>query len=299
MSTKERKALGRGFSALLKQVEEPEGNEVDKGVSELPVDEIAHNPKQPRTDISLEKLEELAQSIKIKGVLQPILVRNTDGKTKKYELVAGERRLRASKIAGFDRVPALVKEVNDEDMLEIALIENIQRDNLNPIEESLAYKNLLQEHGYTQDDLAKRIGKTRSTIANAIRLLQLPESIQSDVAEEKMSAGHARSLITLASDADRESIRDMIVNENLSVRETEDMVRNLNQPSKPAPKKAPENQESPSQTALNAERLAEHFGTKVTVKPTGKRGKIEFEYYSTDDFNRIFSMLLSTNQNND
>ncbi len=298
MSAKDRKALGRGFSALLKQVEEPVTTEIDKGVTQLLIEDITPNPKQPRIDINTEKLEELAQSIKIKGVLQPILVRRTEGQNQKFELVAGERRLRASKLAGFEKVPALIKEIGDEYLLEIALIENIQRDNLNSIEESRAYKNLLWEHGYTQDDLAKRIGKTRSAIANSIRLLQLPETIQNDVAKEKISVGHARTLITLEDNSERHKIRDKIVNENISVRETERMVRKINHPPKRSPLKHNTRLELPSQMRLNQERLCEQFKTKVSVKPNGKKGKIEIEYYSTEDFNRIFASLLKAPQEN-
>ena len=296
MDVKERKALGRGFGALLKPAEEPVETEIDRGVSELPIEEIAFNPKQPRTDLDFEKLEELAQSIKIKGVLQPILVRQTNGQDKKFELIAGERRLRASKLAGFDRIPAFVKEINDEDLLEIALIENIQRDDLNPIEESLAYRNLLREHGYTQDELAKRVGKTRSVIANSIRLLQLPESIQEDSAADRISVGHARTLIALNCDEDREKLRDKICHENISVRETEELVRVLTQKSKPNPGKHQNRPRLDSQMTLNQERLCEQFGAKVTIKPNGQKGKIELEYYSLEDFHRIYSILLNASQ---
>ena len=296
MSGKERKALGRGFGALLKPAEETDGTELDRGVLELPTDDIQLNPKQPRSDINFERLEELAQSIRIKGVLQPILVRQTDGREKKFELVAGERRLRASKLAGFDRIPAIVRDIEEKDLLETALIENIQRDDLNPIEESRAYRNLLLEHGYTQDDLAKRVGKTRSTIANALRLLRLPESIQQDVASDRMSAGHARTLIAVRNEKERKKLRDRICHENISVREAEELSRALAK--KP---KIEKNERTPalnSQMVLNQERLCERFGSKISIKPNGERGKIEFEYYSAEDFNRLYSILLNAVRHN-
>ena len=296
MSGKERKALGRGFGALLKPAEEMDGTELDRGVLELPTDDIQLNPKQPRSDINFERLEELAQSIRIKGVLQPILVRQTDGREKKFELVAGERRLRASKLAGFDRIPAIVRDIEEDDLLETALIENIQRDDLNPIEESRAYRNLLLEHGYTQDDLAKRVGKTRSTIANALRLLRLPESIQQDVASNRMSAGHARTLIAVHNEKEQKKLRDRICHENISVREAEELSRALAK--KP---KIEKNERTPalnSQMVLNQERLCERFGSKISIKPNGERGKIEFEYYSAEDFNRLYSILLNAVRHN-
>lgn len=290
MSTKERKALGRGFGALLKTVDENSApREANAGIPQILIDEIGFNPRQPRAFIDPERLEELAQSIKTKGVIHPILIRPIDGGAKKYELVAGERRLRASKLAGFDKIPALVRQVRDDELLEIALIENIQRDNLNPIEESRAYRDLLEEHGYTQENLAQRIGKNRSTIANFIRLLQLPDPIQKDLAEFKLSTGHARALLSLDEELQLE-IRERILSDNLSVRETEELVRRkkTEKPSKPAPKPEP----VPPQMAMNQDRLRNHFGTKVVIKSKGEKGRIEFEYYNQDDFNRLFAMLL-------
>ncbi len=290
MTAKERKALGRGFGALLQTVEDPPPDETKKEIPQIPIEEIAFNPKQPRLTINNEKLEELSQSIKTKGVIQPILVRPRDNLGKKYELIAGERRLRASKLAGFDKIPAVIKSVKDDELLEIALIENIQRDNLNPIEESKAYRDLLEEHGYTQENLAKRVGKNRSTIANFIRLLQLPEVIQKDLSEAKLSTGHARALLSLENEDQQVELRDQIIQKNLSVRETEEAVRTAKHPApqKPSPKK----EEITPQMALNQDRLRERLGTKVVIKSSGKKGKIEIEYYSAEDFNRLFSQLL-------
>ncbi len=290
MTTKERKALGRGFGALLQTVEDTPADETKKEIPQIPIDEIAFNPKQPRLTIDNEKLEELSQSIKTKGVIQPILVRPQDNLGKKYELIAGERRLRASKLAGFDKIPAVIKSIKDDELLEIALIENIQRDNLNPIEESKAYRDLLEEHGYTQENLAKRVGKNRSTIANFIRLLQLPELIQKDLSEAKLSSGHARALLSLENEDEQIELRDQIIQKNLSVRETEEAVRTAKKPGlqKPASKK----EDITPQMALNQDRLRERLGTKVVIKSNGKKGRIEIEYYNADDFNRLFSQLL-------
>lgn len=290
MTAKERKALGRGFGALLQTVEDPPPDETKKEVPQIPIEEIAFNPKQPRLTINNEKLEELSQSIKTKGVIQPILVRPQDNLGKKYELIAGERRLRASKLAGFDKIPAVIKSVKDDELLEIALIENIQRDNLNPIEESKAYRDLLEEHGYTQENLAKRVGKNRSTIANFIRLLQLPEVIQKDLSEAKFSTGHARALLSLENEDQQVELRDQIIQKNLSVRETEEAVRTAKHPAPQIP--SPKKEEITPQMALNQDRLRERLGTKVVIKSSGKKGKIEIEYYSAEDFNRLFSQLL-------
>lgn len=295
MANKERKALGKGFGALLKPIEEEEQPLIDQGVLQLGIDDIAINPKQPRLEMNREKLEELSQSIKSKGVLQPILVRYKETDGKHYELVAGERRLRASKLAGFDHIPALIKEIKDEDLLEIALIENIQRANLNPIEESLAYSNLLKEHGYTQEDLAKRVGKARSAVANSIRLLQLPEQIKTDLVEEKLSIGHARPLLGIKNEDELKQIRSKILDDKISVRETEELVR-LSKEKKPLPTKAKsEEKKTSSQMVLNQNRLSESFDRKVTIQSAGVKGKIVLEYYNIEDFNQLFTQLLKQN----
>lgn len=289
MSTKERKALGKGFGALLKSVDDYKAPESQGGVEQISVDEIGYNPKQPRQVIDNDKLRELSQSIKAKGIIQPILVRPKEEGGSKYELVAGERRLRASKLAGFDKVPAIIKPVKDEDLLEIALIENIQRDNLNPIEESKAYRNLLEEHGYTQENLAQRVGKNRSTIANFIRLLQLPGQLQEDLSNRTLSTGHARALLSIEDEETQLELRDRIVKEHLSVRETEEAVRQLKNPAKPVAK--PASKKASPQMVMNQDKLRNRLGTKVQIKEKGEKGKIEIEYYNLDDFNRLFAML--------
>jgi len=290
MSTKHRKALGRGFGALLKTVDDLDPSIKTSDIAQLNLDNISFNPKQPRLEIDKAKLEELAQSIRSKGVIHPILVRPKKSKGKNYELVAGERRLRASKLAGYDSIPALIRPIKDQDMLEIALIENIQRENLNAIEEAKVYRSLLEEHGYTQEDLAKRIGKNRSTIANLIRLLQLPDVIQTDLARDKISTGHARTLLAIDNPQAQIDLKNKIIEENISVRETEDLIRTVKKTKKP---KSDTNQNPlSSQMTLNQDRLRDHFGTKVSIKQKAEKGKVEFEYYSKEDFNRLYSLLL-------
>jgi ParB family chromosome partitioning protein len=291
VSAKGRKALGRGLSALLKPIEEElilseEGSQ--NVISECSIHKITVNPKQPRTEFDTEKLQELAQSIKIRGVIQPLVVRKSPTKKKEYELVAGERRLRACKLAGLEKVPIICKDFEDKDLLEIALIENIQREDLNPLEEAKAYRDLLKEHDYTQEKLAQRVGKSRSTITNLIRLLQLPEQLQVDLNDGILSVGHARALLSLEQEELQNEAREQILQKELSVRETEKLVKQL-QDAKPKEKK--EIVVSP-QTQLNQNRLTELFQTKVEIKEKGKKGKIELEYYNQEDFNRIFTILL-------
>lgn len=291
MTNKQRKALGRGFGALLKAVDEKSSDADSTGIAQLDIDKIGLNPRQPRQEIDSSRLEELAQSIRIKGVIQPILVRPKNDTGNSYELVAGERRLRASKLAGFDKIPAVVKPIKDKDLLEIALIENIQRDDLNAIEEATAYQKLLEEHGYTQEDLAKRVGKNRSTIANLIRLLQLPDNLQTDLAEERISTGHARTLLSVSDEKKQACLRNRIVEDQISVREAEALAKSDGKISSDKGKAARKVKMS-SQLTLTQDRLRDHFATKVQIKPNGDKGKIEIEYYSKEDFNRLYDLLI-------
>ena len=294
MGTKEKKAIGGRFQALLQSVDEVSEPVNITDVQQISLDDIALNPKQPRQKFNEEKLNELAQSIRIKGVLQPILVRTIESGLTHFELVAGERRLRASRLAGFDKVPALIKKIRDEDLLEVALIENIQRDNLNPIEEAVAYRNLINEHGYTQEDLAKRVGKNRSTISNMLRLLLLPEEIKKDIATEKFSAGHARALLPLDNPTEQIRLKEKVLSEHMSVRDIEKWVKEYNLKSQIEPEKKSFKENSSAQIEINEERLSQFFSTKVIIKSKGQKGKIELEYYSDEDFNRIFSLILNS-----
>ncbi len=291
MTNKQRKALGRGFGALLKAVEDQNSDDNTANIAQLEIDKIGVNPKQPRQDMDMDRLEELAQSIRMKGVIQPILVRPGNDGTDTYELIAGERRLKASRIAGYDRIPAMIRPIKDKDLLELALLENIQRENLNALDEAKAYRDLLEEHGYTQEDLAKRIGKNRSTIANLIRLLQLPESLQLDLAENRISTGHARTLLAVSDEAEQLKLRDKIVEDRISVREAEALTQNDKESSKRKPVKKSDPDIS-HQLILNQERLQDCFRTKVSIKSRGEKGKIELEYYSIEDFNRLYALLI-------
>ena len=291
MTNKQRKALGRGFGALLKAVEDQNSDDNTADIAQLEIDKIGVNPKQPRQDMDMDRLEELAQSIRMKGVIQPILVRPGKDGSDSFELIAGERRLKASRIAGYDRIPAMIKPIKDKDLLELALLENIQREDLNALDEAKAYHALLEEHGYTQEDLAKRIGKNRSTIANLIRLLQLPKNLQQDLAENRISTGHARTLLAVSDEVEQLKLRDKIVEERISVREAEVLTQTDKMSSKRKPLKKSDPDMS-SQLVLNQERLQDCFRTKVSIKSRGEKGKIELEYYSSEDFNRLYALLI-------
>ncbi|OGH00219.1 MAG: hypothetical protein A2600_07020 [Candidatus Lambdaproteobacteria bacterium RIFOXYD1_FULL_56_27] len=286
--SKERKALGRGFSALLGPAQDISPLEA-ASVKQVEIELIALNPWQPRTHFDLEKLEELAQSIRAKGVIQPVLVRKRAGAPGEYELIAGERRLRASKLAGFDKIPAVVKEFTDQEILEVALIENIQRADLNPLEESKAYKNLLDQHGYTQEDLAKRVGKSRSAIANQLRLLNLPEELQKDLEAGRLSQGHARSLLAVEDPKAQRGLAQEVMDKSLTVRELEQRVQSH--------KEGPKTKSKPAKSKLDKEleqsrlKLEDRLKTQVKIEPQGAGGQIQLVYANLDEFNRLFSLL--------
>lgn len=283
-----RKALGRGLSALLG--EDPV-KQSDEGYLEIDLDLIKPNAQQPRTRFTESNLDELTQSIKANGVVQPIVVRK-DGST--YELVAGERRWRAAQRAGLQKIPAVVKEVSDEKLLELALIENIQRQELNAIEEAKAYRKLIDTVGLTQEMVANRVGKDRTFIANYLRLLKLPEDIQSLVSEEKLSVGHARALLMVDNADTQRRVARSIMEMSLSVRETEKAVKRV---AKGETEIIPKTQIKPKLDANSkaAEmKLRRKFGTQIRIIPDGKGtgGKIEIEYYSETDLDRIFQLMM-------
>ncbi len=280
-----KKGLGRGLQALLPNlgIEESDKNKI----IEIPVKNIMVNKKQPRVVFNEEKLNELALSIKEHGVVQPIIVRPIeDGK---YELVAGERRWRACKIIGADKIPAVVKKLTEKETSEISLIENIQREDLNPIEEGSAYKTLMEEYGLTQEELSKRVGKSRPFIANTVRLLSLPEQVKNMVAKGSISAGHARALLTLTKVKDQEEIANRIAQRSLSVRQTEKAVRDIG--NNKTNRKSKKLRENPDFQAIE-ERLQKKFSTKVRIKHGKKIGKIEIEYYSEEELQRVLDALL-------
>jgi len=284
-----RGGLGRGLSALI-----PGAVEEGAGLLEVPVEAVAPNPRQPRTSFEDEALDALAVSIQEVGVLQPIVVRKAE---QGYELIAGERRLRAAKRAGLATIPAVVRESDDAESLREALIENIHREDLNPIELAEAFRELLEELGLKQETLAERLGVSRSHIANTIRLLQLPSEVQRSLAERKIQAGHGRALLSLAEAEAQKTLALRIAAEDLSVREVEMLVRNyLEHPSRakgaPALAAAPEPEGNP--LAEVEEILSEQLATRVTIQMGKKRGRIVVEFGSADDLDRIVSEIIGS-----
>lgn len=277
------KALGKGLSALI-----PEQNIDVKGqsVAYLDISRINDSSVQPRTNYDQEKLDELKTSINEKGVLQPILVRKMGNN---YEVVAGERRLRASRQLGLSEVPVLITEVSDKEALVMALVENIQREELNPIEEAQAFKKLIEEFQYTQEQVAQSVGKDRSTISNLIRLLRLPDEIKKSVYDQKLSVGHARALLGVETFIDQINLYKKVIKNDLSVRELENLISRTSEASSRREKKI---KSKDSQIVTLEENLQKLLGTKVSVLSKKKRGKIVIEYYSHGDLDRIIKHLI-------
>ena len=276
--------LGKGLGALIPSIEE--GNK--KILRSLNINTVHPNPNQPRTKIDLEKLNELADSIKEHGVIQPIVVREIEPGN--YQIIAGERRWRACKKLGMETIPAVVAEYTDLQSTEVALIENLQRVDLSPVEEALAYQSLINEFAITQDDLAKRVGKSRSAVANILRLLSLPEEILKLLNQGKLTTGHARALLAVSETKKQIAAAKEVVEKQLSVRETERLVKKLiiNESSK---KK--EHKKINPELAYLEDKLQNVFSTKVQIKSTKKgRGKLEIEFYNEDDLNRIMDIVL-------
>jgi len=287
-----RGGLGRGLSALIPGA--PEAGEGTEGLLEVPANAIAPNPKQPRSRFDDETLAELAASIREVGILQPIVVRRADGG---YEVVAGERRLRAAKLAGLATVPVILRDSEDADLLREALIENIHREDLNPIELGEAFRQLLDDLGLKQEELADRVGVSRSHIANTIRLLSLPIDVQQLVADEKLSAGHARTLLALADHEAMTTLALRVVAEDLSVRETEEVVRRfIEAPTREPgqPRAAQEEDPSDPNLAEVEEILSEQLATRVMIRMNRKRGQVVIEFGSADDLERIVSEIVGS-----
>ena len=284
-----RKVLGRGLDALLGEEFTDENRE---RFIEVDIDLIDPNINQPRTRFADEKLDELAQSIRTNGIVQPILVRRRGAR---YQLIAGERRWRASQRAGIQKIPAIVREVADERLLELALIENIQRQELNAIEEAKAYKNLIETIGLTQEMVAERVGKNRTVITTCLRLLKLPKDIQQLVEEDKISAGHARALL-MSNDADlQRRLANKIIEMSLSVRETERAVKKLGRNDGQVTEKAADKPQKDANLKAAETKLKRYLGTQLQISPDGKGtgGRIEIEYYSESDLDRIYSLILN------
>ncbi|MEL6558597.1 MAG: ParB/RepB/Spo0J family partition protein [Bacteroidota bacterium] len=294
---KKKSGLGRGLGALLNDTPETtvpqrrtpsstKKEEPKAGIDEIPVSEVEVNPFQPRTDFNQEALEELSESIKVQGIIQPITVRQLSKNS--YQLISGERRLQASKLAGLEKIPAYIRKADDQQMLEMALIENIQREDLNAIEVALSYQRLLSECDLKQEQLGERVGKKRSTVNNYLRLLKLPPDIQVALRDGKLSMGHARALLGIDSIELQLQIAQQIIENDLSVRKVEELVRKTIQP-EPAEKVVTE----PSYEVLKLQdRLSSHFGTKIKISSdVNNKGEIKIPFLSTDDLNRILDIL--------
>jgi ParB family transcriptional regulator, chromosome partitioning protein len=301
-----KKALGRGLSALLSDSPTDEKLEVDNfpisspstastspvsGMTEIPLEEIEVNPFQPRSHFDQDAIMELAESIQVHGIIQPITVRRLADH--QYQLISGERRFQASRLAGLETIPVYLRSANDQQMLEMALIENIQRENLNAIEIALSYQRLISECNLKQEELGERVGKNRTTVTNYLRLLKLPPDIQIAVRDNKLSMGHARAIINVEKAEEQLYIFQKAIRDDLSVRKVEELVREL------AEKKSSSKQESSptpgapasKEIAQLQSRLSSHFGTRVVVKSDGKKGDIRIPFLSIEDLNRILDIL--------
>ncbi len=294
-----KKGLGKGLGNLIPESDkEAQKTKVVEKVVEkkvivkepaetiVKINEVEPNKNQPRRTFDEDALLELAESIKQHGVIQPLIVKKRD---KYYEIIAGERRWRAAKMAGLKEVPIVIKDLSDQEIMEVALIENIQREDLNPIEEAQAYQRLIKEYNYKQDELAERVSKSRVAVTNSMRLLKLDERVQKMVVDDMISAGHARALLAITDNEKQYTIAMKVFDEKLSVRETEKLIKNLDKQVKPKVNSTPEN-DFIYRDIEN--KLKESMGTKVVIhNKDNNKGKIEIEYYSQDDFERIVDIL--------
>jgi ParB family chromosome partitioning protein len=292
-----KKALGRGLNALLSDSESEERLESDLpvvhpspsgSIAEIPISQIEVNPFQPRTHFDKEALQELAESIKVHGIIQPITVRRLA--RDQYQLISGERRFQASQLAGLKTIPAYVRSADDQQMLEMSLIENIQRENLNAIEIALSYQRLISECSLNQEQLGERVGKNRATVTNYLRLLKLPPDVQIAVRDNKITMGHARAIINVENPDQQLYIFKKILSEDLSVRKVEELVRSLAEQT--GDKIKPNSPATGNREISNLQsRLSSHFGTRVVVKSDGKKGDIRIPFLSVEDLNRILDIL--------
>ena len=294
-----KKALGRGLSAILESPDtditskDISGNFVAGAVAAIPITQIETNPFQPRVDFEAEALSNLAESIKEQGIIQPLTVRKMG--YDRYQLISGERRLRASQLAGLTEVPCYIRIANDQQVLEMALVENIQRENLNALEIAISYQRLLDECELTQEELSQRVGKNRTTIANYIRLLKLPAEVQVAIRDGKITMGHARALINIEDESAQVSILNMIIDRDLSVREVEETVRNYSKP--PVDKKTPAKKAIPEEVANYSTTLAERYKTKVSVQLNNKgKGNIVISFQSKKELERLLQELTASVQ---
>jgi ParB family chromosome partitioning protein len=279
-----RRGLGRGLSSLIPPGESKE--EGEGGLLMVEVSNISPNPLQPRAEIDEDSVAELADSIREHGLIQPLIVREDNGG---YTLIAGERRWRAARIAGLSELPVVVKEASSQEMLELALIENIQRADLNPIEEAHAYQQLIDEFHLTQEQVSKGVGKSRPTIANTLRLLNLPSNIQVAVVEGKISGAHARALLPLPTDEARTTLMNTVIKRDLSVRQVEDIVRKINAGEKPRSTPA---RNLPAEWSSLQSQFRQSLGTRVDIQRSQKGGKLVIHFYSDEDLQALYEAIL-------
>lgn len=284
-SPKKKQALGRGLNALMGEAQTETGSVTSDTL--VDITKIQPNPNQPRTHFNETLLQELSESIRENGVLQPLLVRK---KGQKYEIIAGERRYQASKLAGIEKLPVIIKDVDDQKMLELALIENLQRSDLNPIEEAKGYKQLLKESGMTQEALSKAVSKSRSAITNSLRLLDLPDEVQQFLFDGKMTAGHARAILAVPFEDARIRLAQKVVNEGLSVRATENLAPLFSVGEEPKKSKSV----TPQSYKKAARALRQVFNTNVKVKSSRGKNKIEIEFKDEEELSQILSVVMNS-----
>lgn len=289
MPSPKKKALGRGLGSLIQEAQSETGSNERKQDNKVSINDIHPNPNQPRTHFNETQLQELSESIRDHGVLQPLLVRKSE---QGYEIIAGERRYQAAKIAGVEELPVIVKDVDDQEMLALALIENLQRSDLNPIEEAKGYRHLIQASGMTQEALSKAVSKSRSAITNSLRLLDLPEVVQDMLYEGKLSAGHARAILAVPFEDARIKLAEKVVAEGLSVRATENLAPLFSVGDAP---KAPR-PVTPQSYKKAARVLRQVFNTNVRVKATRGKNKIEIEFKDEDDLARILTQVMANQE---
>ncbi|MBE7048475.1 MAG: ParB/RepB/Spo0J family partition protein [Ruminococcaceae bacterium] len=282
----EKKGLGKGLGALLNTEEAITGTLEQS--NELKITQIEPNKNQPRTEFDAEKLQELAESIKKYGVIQPIVVKKQENGF--YKIIAGERRWRASKLAGLTKIPVLIREYDDRETMEIALVENLQREDLNPFEEARGYSELMDLFSLTQEQVAEKVGKSRSAVANSIRLLSLCDEIKELVLQKELTVGHVRALLSIENEGVQLMAARQIVKEGLTVRQTEALIKSLLKEKK-VKKKNPVDEELRRYLSSLEKKLSSSLGTKVTIQNKKNRGKIEIEYYNNDDFERIMNQI--------
>ena len=294
MSNPRRNALGRGLSALLENattdITTSEAKPLNS-ISEIPISQDEANPFQPRTEFKEEELRELSESIKVHGVIQPITVRKMGFDS--YQLISGERRTRASRLAGLTHIPAYIRLANDQEMLEMALIENIQREDLNAIEVAISYKRLMDECSLNQEQLGDRVGKNRSTVSNYLRLLNLPDNIQAALRDDKISMGHARAIIGIDDADEQQYLFDQMIENNLSVRAVESLVRKASEESSQKAKEGTRKKSEPSETYVDFQtQLSSKFDAKIKIKADDRgRGSITIPFKSQQDLQRILDLI--------